>query len=126
MISVIVPVYNAGVYLRPLINSALTQTWNNLELILVDDGSTDGSADICDAAAAKDSRVRVIHKENGGQSAARNAGLAIAAGEYIAFADHDDLLHPRMYEYMMEAMQQYDTQVCFGFGRQSGSNSFDR
>ena len=111
-ISIIVPVYNAGPYLAPLVGSILNQTHQNIELILVDDGSTDGSADICDAAEAKDSRVRVIHKENGGQSAARNAGLAIAAGEYIAFADHDDLLHPRMYEYMMEAMQQYDTQVC--------------
>lgn len=112
MISVIVPVYNAGVYLCPLINSALTQTWNNIELILVDDGSTDGSADVCDAAAERDSRVRVIHKKNEGQSAARNAGLAIASGEYIAFADHDDLLHPRMYEYMMAAMKKYNTQVC--------------
>lgn len=112
MVSMIVPVYNAGFYLNPLIYSVLTQTWNNLEVILVDDGSTDGSADICDAAAKQDSRVRVIHKKNEGQSAARNAGLAIASGEYIAFADHDDLLHPRMYEYMMEAMQQYDTQVC--------------
>lgn len=112
MVSMIVPVYNAGFYLNPLICSVLDQTWNNLEVILVDDGSTDGSADICDAAAKQDSRVRVIHKKNEGQSAARNAGLAIASGEYIAFADHDDLLHPRMYEYMMEAMKQYDTQVC--------------
>lgn len=112
MISVIVPVYNAGSYLQPLIDSVLKQTWWKLELILVDDGSTDGSADVCDAAAKQDSRVRVLHKENGGQSAARNAGLAIARGEYIAFADHDDLLHPRMYEYMMETMQRYNTKVC--------------
>lgn len=112
LISVIVPVYNAGSYLQPLIDSVLKQTWSKLELILVDDGSTDGSADVCDAAAKQDSRVRVLHKENGGQSAARNAGLAIARGEYIAFADHDDLLHPRMYEYMMETMQRYNTKVC--------------
>lgn len=111
-ISIIVPVYNARPYLATLVGSILNQTHQNFEVILVDDGSTDGSADVCDAVAERDSRIRVIHKKNEGQSAARNAGLAIASGEYIAFADHDDLLHPRMYEYMMAAMKKYNTQVC--------------
>lgn len=112
LISVIVPVYNAGSYLEPLIDSVLNQTWDNLELILVDDGSTDGSAAVCDHASQRDSRVHVIHKENGGQSSARNVGLENAAGEYIAFADHDDLLHPHIYESMMEAMARFGTSVC--------------
>lgn len=112
MISVIVPVYNAGPYLQPLIDSILNQTWHNLELILVDDGSNDGSGVVCDAAALQDSRVCVIHKENAGQSAARNTGLEYASGDVIAFADHDDILHPNAYEDMMEAMQKNNTLVC--------------
>ena len=103
-ISIIVPVYNAGAYLQPLIDSVLNQTWQNLELILVDDGSTDGSAGVCDAAAATDPRVRVIHVANGGQSAARNIGLKVALGTHIAFVDHDDILHPCMYATLLEAM----------------------
>lgn len=112
MISIIVPVYNAGAYLQPLIDSVLNQTWQELELILVDDGSSDGSAQVCDAAAEKDPRVRVIHKANGGQSAARNTGLEVAAGEYIAFADHDDLLHPRIYETLIRAMEAMGTDMA--------------
>lgn len=112
MISIIVPVYNAGAYLQPLIDSVLSQTWHDLELILVDDGSTDGSAGICDAAADQDARVRVIHKENGGQSAARNAGLEVAQGQYIAFADHDDLLHPELYETLVNAMVTLGTDMA--------------
>lgn len=111
-ISVIVPVYNAGQYLEPLINSICNQTWKNLELILVDDGSTDGSGEVCDTAAVEDPRVRVIHKINAGQSAARNTGLEVARGDVIAFADHDDLLHPRAYEYMLGAMEKLNTSVC--------------
>lgn len=112
MISIIVPVYNAGAYLQPLIDSVLNQTWKNLELILVDDGSSDGSAVVCDAAAEKDPRVRVIHKTNGGQSAARNTGLEVAKGEYLAFADHDDLLHPQMYETLIHAMETLETDMA--------------
>lgn len=111
-ISIIVPVYNAGAYLQPLIDSVLNQTWSNLELILVDDGSSDGSAQVCDVAAQRDSRVRVIHKTNGGQSAARNAGLEVAQGQYIAFADHDDLLHPEMYETLVNAMVTLGTDMA--------------
>lgn len=116
LVSIIVPVYNAGAYLQPMIDSVLNQTWKNLELILVDDGSSDGSAGVCDAAAAADSRVRVIHKANGGQSAARNTGLDAASGSHIAFADHDDILHPRLYETLLEAMAALDAdEAACGF-----------
>lgn len=105
VLSVIVPVYNAGAFLVPLINSILSQTYSNLELLLVDDGSTDGSAGICDYYASQDPRVRVFHKPNGGQSESRNVGLDKATGDLIAFADHDDILHPRMYETLAEALE---------------------
>ena len=88
--SVIVPVYNVEKYLGQCIDSILSQTFEDFELILVDDGSRDGSGGICDSYAAKDSRVKVIHKENGGQSTARNAGVKMAAGEYAVFLDSDD------------------------------------
>lgn len=91
-ISVIVPVYNAERYLARCIDSILTQTYNNFELILVDDGSTDCSGKICDKYAKADARIKVVHKENGGVSTARNAGIDIAKGEYITFIDSDDFV----------------------------------
>lgn len=84
------PVYNSGLYLKTAVESILKQSLHSIELILVDDGSTDGSSERCDEYAAKDSRVKVIHQKNGGICAARNAALAIASGEYIGFSDHDD------------------------------------
>ena len=90
MISVIVPVYNAEKYLHRCINSILAQTFVDIELLLIDDGSTDSSSVICDKYAKKDQRVRVFHKENGGVSSARNLGLDNAQGEWIAFVDGDD------------------------------------
>lgn len=89
-ISIIIPVYNAEKYLRRCIESVLSQSFTDFELILVDDGSKDSSPQICDEYVAKDDRVRVIHKENGGVSAARNDGLDIAKGEYVTFIDSDD------------------------------------
>lgn len=89
-VSVIMPVYNSGKYLKTAVESILNQSLKELELILVDDGSTDGSSERCDEYAAKDSRVVVIHEKNGGICHARNAALAIARGEYIGFSDHDD------------------------------------
>ena len=111
MISVIVPVYNAGSFLEPLIRSVLSQTYSDLELLLIDDGSKDGSGSICDAFAISDGRVRVFHKENGGQSSARNLGIENAIGELIAFADHDDVLHPRLYETLIQLMEQTGAKV---------------
>lgn len=99
-ISVIVPVYNVEKYLHKCINSILDQTYRNLEIILIDDGSTDNSGKICDEYALKDERIKVIHKENGGLSSARNAGLDICSGDYIGFVDSDDYIAEDMYEYL--------------------------
>lgn len=98
LISVIIPVYKTEAYLRGCIESVLAQTHTNLEVILVDDGSPDRCGMICDEYARLDKRVKVIHKENGGASTAKNAGLEIATGEYIGFVDADDRIHPQMYE----------------------------
>lgn len=103
LVSVIVPVYKAENFLRKCTDSVLGQTMTDLELVLIDDGSPDGSGALCDAIAAEDARVRVIHKENGGVSSARNAGLAEARGEYIAFADSDDWYAPDMLEILLGA-----------------------
>ncbi|AQP45765.1 glycosyltransferase family 2 protein [Tessaracoccus flavus] len=89
-ISVIVPVYNVAPYLTQCLDSVLAQTFGDFELLLVDDGSTDGSSALCDAYAARDDRVRVVHQPNAGLSAARNAGLKLALGEFITFLDGDD------------------------------------
>lgn len=103
MISVVVPVYNVLPYLKQCVDSILTQSYADLEVILVDDGSTDGSSDECDRCAEDDSRVKVIHKANGGLSDARNVGVKAAVGEWIYFADSDDWLDPdavrRLYEF---------------------------
>lgn len=100
-LSVIVPVFNVEKYIRECIDSIINQTYTNLEIILIDDGSEDNSGKICDEYAQIDSRVIVIHQNNAGQSAARNAGMRIAMGEYIGFADSDDWLHNDMYHKMM-------------------------
>ena len=104
-ISIIVPVYNVESYLPRCIDSILAQTYTDFELILVDDGSPDNSGAICDEYAAKDSRIRVIHKENGGVSSARNTGLDFASGKYISFVDSDDVVHPQMYEILLSVLQ---------------------
>jgi len=110
-ISVIVPVYRTEAYLARCVDSILSQTHTDLELLLIDDGSPDCCPQLCDEFAAKDSRVRVIHKENGGVSTARNAGLDAAAGDYIAFVDSDDWIEPDMYEKMLAAARQYNCDV---------------
>lgn len=101
LISVIVPVYKADPYIEACVDSILCQTFADFELILVNDGSPDRSGEICDALARTDSRIRVIHKENGGAAAARNAGLDMAKGKYIAFIDGDDLIHPQYLEFLL-------------------------
>ena len=98
-------------YLDECIQSVLKQTHKNFEIILVDDGSTDKSGCICDAYKEKDDRIQVIHKQNGGVSEARNTGMALAKGEYIAFLDSDDLVHPKMYEFLLQAMIDYDADL---------------
>ena len=105
-ISVIIPVYNVAEYLPECLDSLLSQDHRNLEVILIDDGSKDNSGAICDAYGAADSRVKVIHQQNAGAAAAKNAGLRVATGEYLSFVDSDDYLEPDVYGYMIEAMQQ--------------------
>ena len=105
LISVIVPVYGVEAYLDRCVRSIVTQTYENLEIILVDDGSPDNCPALCDAWGGKDARIKVIHKENGGLSDARNAGLAVAVGEYISFIDSDDWLEPTFYEALLGAMK---------------------
>ena len=112
MISVVIPVYNIEKYLERCVTSVQEQTYTNLEIVLVDDGSTDESGLICDKLAAKDSRIRVFHKENGGSSSARNLGIAKAGGEYIGFVDSDDYISRDMYELLYQAMQQYDAPIA--------------
>lgn len=117
-ISVIVPVYKVEPYLRRCVDSILTQTLPDFELILVDDGSPDNCGKICDEYAELDNRVVVIHQENGGLSAARNAGLDIARGKYIGFVDSDDYIHPQMYEVLLDILQHYQADVvCCDFLR---------
>ena len=104
LISVIVPVYNTGAYLVPCMESLLDQTHQNIEIILVDDGSTDGSGAVCDEFARRDKRIRVIHQKNGGVSAARNAGLETAEGECVFFLDSDDILPADSLERLLTEM----------------------
>lgn len=92
IVSIIIPVYNSEKYLRECLNSVISQTWKNIEIVLVDDGSIDQSASICDKYACKDNRIKVIHKENGGVSSARNQGIEVCTGDYILFVDSDDFL----------------------------------
>ena len=105
LLSIIVPVYKVENYLPKCIDSILAQTFTDFELILVDDGSPDNCPALCDAAAEKDARVRVIHQKNGGLSAARNAGLDAARGAWIGFVDSDDYIAPEMYEVLYQAVQ---------------------
>lgn len=105
-ISVIVPVYNVYKYLDECVGSICGQTYDNLQIILVDDGSTDGSGELCDAWEQKDSRVEVIHSKNQGVSCARNAGLERAEGELIGFVDSDDYIAPEMYELLYDRLEE--------------------
>ncbi len=111
MISVIVPVYNVEPYLPGCLDSILSQTYRDLEILLIDDGSTDRGGTICDEYAAKDPRIRVFHTENRGLSAARNRGLDEAKGEYVGFVDSDDRIEPDMYEYLLEAAERTGADV---------------
>ena len=120
-VSVIVPVYNAEKYLTECVESIRKQTIEDIEIILVDDGSTDTSPAMCDAFAVQDPRVKVIHKPNGRASSARNAGIRAATGEFIAFVDSDDWISPDMYEKMLEP----NADVCLcDYVRFSGEKEF--
>lgn len=111
LISVIVPAYNIREYLARCLDSLLAQTYENLEIIVVDDGSTDGTADVADAYAQKDCRIRVIHKENGGVTSARLRGVAESRGTWIGFADGDDYCEPEMYARLLENAEIYGADI---------------
>lgn len=113
LISVIIPVYNVEKYLRECVESVLKQTYQNFEIILVDDGSKDSSGDICDEYAEKDTRIRVIHKENGGLSRARNAGFEEAQGEYVYFLDSDDWIEEKALEELKQCAEENAADVVF-------------
>lgn len=112
LISVIVPVYKAEKYLKKCVGSITDQTYKNLEIILVNDGSPDNCGLICDELAKTDSRIRVFHKENGGQSSARNLGLDNMRGEYVGFVDSDDWIEPDMYEHLYNLLIGNDAQIA--------------
>ena len=111
LISIIIPVYKVEKYLEKCIESVLKQTYTNLQVILVDDGSPDNCGKICDEYAKKDSRIEVIHKVNGGLSDARNVGIAKAKGKYIGFVDSDDYIKEDMYEILINLIKEYDADV---------------
>ncbi len=111
-ISVIIPVYNVKPYLERCFQSVAGQSLRNLEILLVDDGSTDGSGELCEELAGRDPRARVIHKENGGLGSARNAGIRAAAGGIMSFVDSDDWIEPGMYETMTQIMQRERAQIA--------------
>lgn len=111
LISVIIPVYNVEKYLIECLDSVVYQTYKDLEIILIDDGSSDSSPEICNRYMEKDSRIQVIHQKNGGAANAKNTGLRVATGEYLAFLDSDDFLEPDAYEYMLKEIEKEEADV---------------
>lgn len=108
LISVVIPVYNVESFLKRCLDSVLCQTYTNLEIIVVNDGSNDGSGTICDEYSEKDKRIRVIHQANGGLSAARNSGIKVATGEYITFIDSDDWIENGYIQYLYDLLKKYN------------------
>lgn len=123
LVSVIIPVYNVEAFLGCCIESIMAQTYSNLEIILINDGSTDKSGSICDLYKNKDSRIKVLHKENAGVSSARNAGLNIANGEYIFFLDSDDYIENDAVEKLAINISQYNGDMCIGCTRVVNNDS---
>lgn len=122
LISIIVPVYNVKDYVEKCLDSICGQTYKNLEIVVVDDGSTDGSGEICDTYASKDRRIRVIHRKNGGLSAARNEGLDAATGEFLGFVDSDDWIDLDMFKFLYELLEteEADISICSHYIERSG------
>ena len=112
LISIVIPVYNVENYLEKCLNSVINQTYKNLEIIVVNDGSTDKSGDICDKYSEIDKRIKVIHKKNGGLSDARNAGINVAKGKYIGFVDSDDYIDKEMYNIMYNNIMVNKANIC--------------
>ena len=112
LISIIIPIYNIMDCLEKCVDSCINQTYKNIEIIMVDDGSTDGTGALCDKIKEKDNRIRVFHKENGGSSSARNLGIEQAKGEYFGFVDSDDFISPTMYEELVKAVLQFEVPIA--------------
>lgn len=125
LLSVIVPVYKVESYLDRCVESIVGQSYRNLEIILVDDGSPDGCPEKCDDWAKRDNRIKVIHKQNAGLGFARNSGLDIATGEYVAFVDSDDYIENDMYRTLIDAACRHNADmVSCGFNKQLASGEF--
>lgn len=120
LISVIVPVYNIMEYLPRCVQSIMAQTYENIEILLIDDGSDDGTGALCDSLAQKDHRITVFHQKNQGSSAARNKGISLARGEYLGFVDSDDYIEPFMYEQLVEGILESGLEIA-----QIGRNEID-
>ena len=112
LVSIIIPVFNAEKYLRRCLNSIINQIYQNFEIILVDDGSTDGSGEICDSFAVRDSRIKVIHIPNGGASLARKKGLDLSKGKYVTFVDSDDWVSPSYVSTLLQVLDEYGVNVA--------------
>lgn len=111
LISIIIPVYNVKQYLKKCVDSVIAQSYSNLEIVLVDDGSTDGSGALCDSLGKQDSRITVFHKKNGGLSSARNYGIENSHGDYLGFVDSDDYIDFDMYEYLLSLIKRHNADV---------------
>lgn len=125
LVSVIIPVYNVEKYLRRCLDSVINQTYKNLEIVVVDDGSTDGSGEICDEYAKKDKRIKVIHKENGGLSDARNVGIRKSIGDYVTFIDSDDAVLHSHIETFISMIKKYNVEIAVSGIETITSRSFD-
>ena len=112
LISIIIPIYNVEKYLKKCIESVINQTYKNIEIILINDGSTDGSGKICDEYAIKDKRIKVSHNENGGVAVARNKGIKMSTGDYIVFVDSDDFISNEYCEKMLEAVLRNNADIA--------------
>ena len=123
MVSVIIPIYNSQEYLARCFDSIMSQTESDLEIILVDDGSPDNSAKIIDELAKKDDRITCVHKENGGVSSARNAGLRIASGEYVTFIDGDDWVEPKYISYLLNLVESNKCEIGMNKNNYSDYNT---
>lgn len=111
LVSIIIPVYNTELYLNKCIESVISQTYKNLEIILVDDGSTDNSVEICDEYARKDNRIKVIHQKNGGQALARNTAMKYVNGDYIVYIDSDDVVSIEHIDYLLLLANKYNADI---------------
>lgn len=125
-LSIMVPVYNVERYIRKCLDSLVNQTYKNLEIILIDDGSPDNSGKICDEYALQDNRIKVIHKQNGGVSSARNSGLTVATGDYVCFVDSDDWVALDAYDKLLKYFEEYNVDAVFlGFYIYRGANDIE-